>query len=71
MIKAEVNFSFLDFFRWDTREKPNEPKTRVENAHSAEINALVFSPANEFILCTASSDKVRLNIHFDEEQDKD
>lgn len=44
---------------WDTREKSNSPKQRVENAHGAEINAVVFSPANDFILCTGSSDKVR------------
>ncbi|UZJ52163.1 hypothetical protein CBS101457_001483 [Exobasidium rhododendri] len=42
---------------WDTREKAANPSHRVENAHNAEINAVVFSPANEYIICTGSSDK--------------
>ncbi|KDN52865.1 putative chromatin assembly factor 1 subunit C [Tilletiaria anomala UBC 951] len=45
---------------WDTRETPEKPKHRVE-AHTGEVNAVAFSPANEYILCTGSSDKtVRL-----------
>ena len=35
-----------------------KPIARVE-AHSAEVNSLAFSPANENILITGSADKVR------------
>ncbi|MCO5581058.1 hypothetical protein L7F22_034933 [Adiantum nelumboides] len=42
---------------WDTRDKGSSPKQRVENAHASEINAVLFSPANEHIICTGSSDK--------------
>ena len=43
---------------WDTRDKAASPRNRVVDAHSAEINSIVFSPANEHIVCTGSSDKV-------------
>lgn len=36
-----------------------KPTARVA-AHSAEVNALAFCPANENILITGSADKVRL-----------
>ncbi|CAO1620760.1 unnamed protein product [Jaminaea pallidilutea] len=43
---------------WDTREKAESgPKQRVDDAHEGEINSLVFSPSNEHIMCTGSSDK--------------
>lgn len=48
---------------WDTREKTTSPMKKVEDAHSAEVNAVVFSPANEYILCTGSSDKVRREVN--------
>lgn len=41
---------------WDTRDKPDSPKQRVL-AHDGEVNAVSFSPANEFLLATASGDK--------------
>ncbi|PWN51229.1 putative chromatin assembly factor 1 subunit C [Violaceomyces palustris] len=41
---------------WDTREDAKSPKYRVE-AHTGEVNAIAFSPDNEYIVCTGSSDK--------------
>ena len=51
----------FDMGRWDTRGQSGamKPIARVE-AHSAEVNSLAFSPANENILITGSADKVRL-----------
>lgn len=43
---------------WDTREKSDSPKHRVE-AHNAEVNAVAFSTASEYIVATGSSDTVR------------
>lgn len=43
---------------WDTRSSTSDsPKIRRAEAHDGEINSVVFSPSNEFILCTGSSDK--------------
>lgn len=44
---------------WDTRETGASPKHRVE-AHTAEVNAVSFSPASEYIVATGSSDHVRV-----------
>ncbi|CEH14139.1 nucleosome remodeling subunit caf1 nurf55 msi1 [Ceraceosorus bombacis] len=41
---------------WDSRESGDAPKHRV-TAHDGEINAVLFSPANEYLICTGSSDK--------------
>lgn len=41
---------------WDTRDSGEAPKYRVE-AHQGEVNAVAFSPASEYIIATASSDK--------------
>ena len=41
---------------WDTRESGEAPKYRVE-AHHAEVNAVGFSPASEYIIATGSGDK--------------
>lgn len=44
--------------RWDSREG-TKPTSKTE-AHSAEINAVAFSPSHDSILVTGSSDKVIL-----------
>jgi histone-binding protein RBBP4 len=44
---------------WDTREDgTDKPKQQVE-AHSAEVNAVAFSPSSPNLLLTGSGDKVR------------
>lgn len=48
-----------NLFSWDTRENGDRPKQRVE-AHAGEVNALAFSPNNEYVVCTGSTDKVSL-----------
>lgn len=46
------------FLIWDDRSAGQSgPKQRVADAHAGEINALSFSPSNEYIACTASSDR--------------
>ena len=55
-LRRKVSLTCLFLFSWDTRDSPEKPKYRVE-AHIGEVNAVTFSPANEYILCTGSSDK--------------
>ena len=50
------------FLIWDDRSAGQSgPKQRVADAHAGEINALSFSPSNEYIACTASSQRSRLS----------
>lgn len=44
---------------WDTRDESDKPIHSVK-AHAAEVNCVGFSPGNEWILATGSSDKVSL-----------
>jgi histone-binding protein RBBP4 len=41
---------------WDTRDESYKPIHSVQ-AHGAEVNCVGFSPGNEWILATGSSDK--------------
>ncbi|KAI9485210.1 MAG: WD40-repeat-containing domain protein [Benjaminiella poitrasii] len=41
---------------WDTREESNQP-THSAIAHEAEVNCVGFSPGNEWVLATGSTDK--------------
>jgi len=43
---------------WDTREKDTtKPAHRVEHAHQSYINCCAFSPHDDFLLATGSSDR--------------
>lgn len=42
---------------WDTRDESHKATHNVQ-AHNAEINCVGFSPGNEWVLATGSSDKV-------------
>lgn len=46
-----------ELFSWDTRDESYQPIHHVK-AHSLEVNCVEFSPGNEWILATGSSDKV-------------
>jgi histone-binding protein RBBP4 len=43
-------------YSWDTREEQKAIQA-VQDAHAAEINCVDFSPSNEWVLATGSSDK--------------
>ncbi|KAG1703820.1 hypothetical protein DVH05_006829 [Phytophthora capsici] len=42
---------------WDTRSDSYDRAAATVLAHSAEVNSLAFSPSNEFLVATGSSDK--------------
>lgn len=50
---------------WDIRDQENKPVHHQTQAHDAPVNCVGFSPSNEWILATGSSDTVSNTIKED------